>query len=64
MEKKFEIPGYGEVIVELNLDGHVDIKMELNINLLAEVKKLAEKTATPVDDAAIAWLEKLVALVP
>ncbi len=63
-EFDFELGEYGQASVDVNLNGKVKVKVELNVDLVAEIKKLAEKTATPVDDAAIAWLEKLVALVP
>ena len=39
--------------------GVVKLMVGVEIDLVVEAKKLAEKTATPIDDQAIAWLEKL-----
>lgn len=53
---------YGSVSVDVTPDLKVAIVLEAHIDLVAEVKKLAAKTETPVDDAAIAWIEKIVQL--
>lgn len=60
LEKK--LGDYGSVSVDVTPDLKVKIELEAHIDLVAEVKKLAAKTATPVDDAAIAWIEKIVQL--
>lgn len=39
--------------------GVVNITVGVAIDLVAEAKKLAAKTSTPIDDQAIAWLESL-----
>lgn len=59
--KEFEhkIGEYGSASVDLTDNGEVEIAIAVKINLVEEAKKLAAKTATPIDDQAIAWLEKL-----
>jgi len=61
---KFELGEYGSADVDVNLNGKVKVAVNLEIDIIAEVKKLAEKSATPLDDQAIAWLEKLVSIIP
>lgn len=60
LDKK--IGEYGHVSVDVTSELKVKISAEVEIDLVAEAKKLAAKTKTPVDDVAIAWLEKIVAL--
>jgi hypothetical protein len=50
---------FGGYSVDLGKDGKLVIALEAKIDLIAELKKLCAKTATPVDDAAIAWVEKM-----
>jgi hypothetical protein len=54
---------YGEYSVDVSAQGKVEAILVLKVDILAEVKKLAEKSKTPLDDQAIAWLEKLLAVV-
>lgn len=63
--KEFEknIGEYGTASVDLTPQGELKVSLEVHVNLVTEAKKLAAKTATPIDDAAIAWLEKLMQLV-
>lgn len=49
-----EYGGYG---VDLQPDGVLVASVELRVDLIAEVKKLADKTKTPYDNLAIAWIE-------
>ena len=51
---------FGEASIDVTSDLKVIVALSAKIDLLAEVKKLADKTATPYDNAAIAWLEKLI----
>ncbi|HEY8272160.1 MAG TPA: hypothetical protein VIG33_14820 [Pseudobdellovibrionaceae bacterium] len=51
--------GFGGYSVDITDKGLLEIGVSVRIDLVAEAKKLAEKTATPIDDTAIAWLEKL-----
>ena len=37
--------------------GVIKLMVGVEIDLIAELKKLAEKTSTPIDDAIIAWVE-------
>lgn len=50
----------GAVVVDVTPELKLKVSASVEVDLLAEVKKLAAKTATPVDDAAIVWIEKLV----
>lgn len=54
-----KIGDVGHYFVDVSDKGEVEIGVSVKINLVAEAKKLAAKTATPIDDQAIAWLEKL-----
>jgi hypothetical protein len=56
------IGSVGQYSVDLTAQGELEVMVGLKINLVDEAKKLAAKTATPIDDTAIAWLEKLMAL--
>jgi hypothetical protein len=47
----------------ISADGVLKLLVGVEINLVEEAKKLAAKTETPIDDQAIAWLEKLMLLV-
>ena len=51
---------FGEVSLDVNEKLEVVVSLQAKIDLLAEIKKLADKTATPYDNAAIAWIEKLI----
>lgn len=57
LEKK--IGDIGSVSVDVTPDLKLKLAVEIEIDLVAEAKKLAAKTETPIDDAAIAWLEKI-----
>ena len=58
VEKK--LGEYGSVSVDVTPDLKVKVSVEAHVDLIAEAKKLAAKTQTPIDDQAIAWLEKIV----
>ncbi len=60
-ELEKQLGEYGSVSVDVTPQLKVVIAVEAHIDLIAEAKKLAAKSSTPVDDAAIAWLEKIVA---
>lgn len=47
----------------ISAEGVLKLLVGVEINLVEEAKKLAAKTETPIDDQAIAWLEKLMLLV-
>jgi hypothetical protein len=53
---------YGEYSADLDSKGTITVAVGLKLDLVAELKKLAAKTDTPVDDAAIAWVEKVLAV--
>lgn len=50
----------GAVIVDVTPELKIKVSASVEVDLIGELKKLAEKTATPIDDAALAWIEKLV----
>lgn len=58
-ELEGQIGEFGGYAADINDKGQLEISLSVKIDLVAEAKKLAAKTATPVDDQAIAWLEKL-----
>lgn len=60
-ELEQKIGQIGTVIVDVTPELKLKVSASVEVDLLAEIKKLAAKTATPIDDAAIAWIEKLVA---
>ena len=49
---------YSESVSEM---GVVKLMIGVEIDLVSELKKLAEKTATPIDDMVIAWVESALA---
>ena len=51
----------GAVVVDVTPELKLSLSAKVEVDLLAEIKKLAEKTATPYDDMAIAWIEKVLA---
>ncbi len=59
--KEFEgkIGSVGAYSADLDDKGNLEIMIGVKIDLVEEAKKLAVKTSTPIDDQAIAWLEKL-----
>lgn len=50
----------GAVIVDVTPELKLSVSAKVEVDLIGELKKLAEKTATPIDDAALDWIEKLV----
>lgn len=52
----------GAYSVDLDNKGMVVAEVQVKVSLIEQLKKLAAKTNTPVDDAAIAWVEKMLAL--
>lgn len=60
--KEFEtkIGDFGSASVDVKPDLKVAVSLSVEIDLVAEVKKLAEKTKTPIDNNVIEWIEKLV----
>ena len=49
---------WSESVSEL---GVVKLMVGVEIDLIAELKKLAEKTATPIDDMVLQWVESALA---
>lgn len=60
--KEFEtkIGEFGSASVDVKPDLKVAVSLSVEVDLIAEVKKLADKTKTPVDNNVIEWLEKLI----
>lgn len=59
VELKKEIGQVGELTVDVTSDLILDVKAGVKIDILAELKKLADKTATPHDNMALEWVEKI-----
>lgn len=59
-ELEQKIGQVGTVIVDVTPELKLSISAKVEVDLIGELKKLAEKSATPIDDAALAWIEKLV----
>ena len=57
LEKK--IGEVGTAIIDINNELKLVASIKVEVDLLAELKKLAAKSATPVDDAAVLWIEKV-----
>lgn len=57
LEKK--IGEVGLVTVDVNDELKLKVSAAVEVDLLAELKKLADKTATPYDNVAIEWIEKV-----
>lgn len=60
LKKEVALGEYGQVSAELTPKAEVIVSVGLKIDLLGELQKLAAKTATPMDDAVVAWIKKLV----
>lgn len=58
VEKK--LGEYGSVSLDVTPDLKVLASIEVHIDLIKEIEKLAAKTATPLDDQAMAWIKLLV----
>ena len=58
LEKK--IGEYGVASIDVTPELKVKVEVAIEVDLIAEAKKLAEKTETPIDNTAIEWLEKIV----
>ncbi len=58
VEKK--IGEFGSASLDVTPELKLKLEVSVEVDLVAEAKKLAAKTGTPIDDAAVAWLEKLV----
>ena len=58
LEKK--IGEYEVASIDVTPELKVKVEVAIEVDLIAEAKKLAEKTETPIDNTAIEWLEKIV----
>lgn len=58
LDKK--IGEYGSASIDVTPELKLKVEVAVEVDLIAEAKKLAAKSGTPIDDAAIAWLEKIV----
>lgn len=57
LEKK--LGDYGTASVDVTPELKVKVALSVEIDLIAEAKKLADKTKTPYDNTALEWLEKI-----
>lgn len=58
-ELEVKIGDYGSASVDLSDKGMLEASVSLKIDLIAELKKLAAKTGTQLDDQFLAYVEKL-----
>jgi hypothetical protein len=58
-ELEYKIGEYGSASVDVTPQLKLQVQVGIEIDLVAELKKLAAKTSTPIDDAAIAWVESM-----
>lgn len=58
-EFKKEIGQVGEVTVDVTPELVLEVKAGVKVDLIGELKKLADKTQTPYDNMALEWIEKL-----
>lgn len=54
-----EVGDYGTYHVDISDKGLLEISLGVKVDLIEEIEKLAKKTSTPIDDAAISWIKKL-----
>jgi hypothetical protein len=54
-----KIGNIGAYSVDVKGNGELEVMVGVNINLIEQLKKLAAKTSTPIDDKAIEWIEAL-----
>lgn len=59
-ELEYKIGDFGSASLDLSDKGIVELSVGVKIDLVAEIEKLAAKTATPIDDSIAAFLKKLV----
>jgi hypothetical protein len=62
-ELEGKIGTVGAYSVDIKANGELEVMVGVNVKLVEELKKLAAKTSTPIDDAAIAWVESMLAKV-
>jgi hypothetical protein len=62
--KEFEtkIGEYGRASVDVTPEMKLRIEVAVEVDLVAEAKRLAKATNTPIDDTAIMWLESITAM--
>lgn len=59
VEVKKEIGQVGELTVDVTPELVLEVKAGVKVDLIGELKKLADKTQTPYDNMALEWIEKL-----
>ena len=58
-ELQGKIGEVGEYYADVDHEGKLQLGVSVKIDLLGELKKLAAKTQTPIDDQAVAWIEQM-----
>lgn len=56
-----KIGEYGEASVDVTPQLDVIVEVKAKVNIITELKKMADKTETPYDNQALAWIEGLLA---
>lgn len=63
-EVEGKIGSIGQYSVDVTPALELEVMVGLKINLINEIKKLAAKTSTKVDDKAIEWIESMLVKAP
>lgn len=60
-ELEVKLGEFGSASVDLTPDLKLKLQVGVEVDVIGELKKLAAKTSTPLDDAFLATLEKIAA---
>jgi hypothetical protein len=60
-ELEGNIGNIGKYSVDVTPQGELEVMVGVKVSLVGELKKLAAKTKTPIDDKAIEWVEAMLA---
>lgn len=58
-ELEGKIGTFGGYSADVSDKGIVKVALSVEVDLIAEIEKLAAKSETPIDDKAIAWIKLL-----
>lgn len=61
MKKEAELGEYGKASITLTSEAKVKVGLEAEVDLIAELEKLAAKSQNKVDDQVVAYIKGLVA---
>jgi hypothetical protein len=66
MDKKVDFPmgEYGSASIDANTNGKVTVSVALEIDIYAELQKLADKSGNPIAEEVVTWLKKIGVMIP